>query len=113
MGVFMLSDEEKYVIKEYIRSSLNNHYDISCVVMDNTIFVRKLGDDTWQPFNIGSLIHLYYHEYYRLNREIKDKSYFLYRLGEFLAEQIYKQIGGVNETFQQTQKEEHILPEKG
>lgn len=109
----MLSNEEKYVVKEYIRSSLNNHFDISCVVMDDTIFVRKLGDDTWMPFNIDSLIHLYYHEHKRMHGELKDKSYFLYRLGDFLAEQIYKQIGGANETFQQTQKEEYILPEKG
>lgn len=109
----MLRDEEKYVVKEYVRSILNNHFDISCVVMDDTIFVRKLGEDIWQPFNIGSLIHLYYHEYKRLHGGMKDKSYFLYRLGEFLTEQIYKQVGGVNETFRQTQKAESILPEKG
>jgi hypothetical protein len=109
----MLSDEERYVIKEYMRSTLNNHFDISCAVMDDTVFVRKLGEDTWIHFNIDSLIHLYYHEYKLLQGEIKDKSYFLYRLGGFLAEQIYKQIGGVNETFKQTQKEEPILPEKG
>jgi hypothetical protein len=109
----MLRDEEKYVVKEYVRSILNNHFDISCVILDDTVFVRKLGEDIWQPFNIGSLIHLYYHEYKRLQGEMKDKSYFLYKLGEFLAEQIYKQIGGVNETFRQTQKTEPILPEKG
>jgi len=110
----MLSDAEKYVVKEYIRSALNNHFDISCVAIGDIILVRRLGEDNWIPFNIGSLIHLFYHEYKRLQGEIKDKSYFLYRLGEFLAEQIYKQIRrGKNETIQQVKKEETVLPEKG
>jgi len=88
----MSADYDFDAIKDYVLYFLNYYYELSCYSNDGNIYVRRLSDGEFVPFNLHSLAHLFYHEGLRSNGNGVPQEFFYFKVGQKIAEHINKEL---------------------